>query len=138
MSARGAAPRATRTGAEARAARFADVFWNYHSADNSSDYDYGFNGNVTHFLALAREHDLFVLWRFGPYVCAEWDYGGLPVWLGFEEDIVFRSYNQAWMDAMGVSVSKPSWLSKVRRQRLSTMFTSYPRLLRCSACAHPQ
>ena len=57
------------------------MFWNYHSADNSSDYDYGFNGNVTHFLALAREHDLFVLWRFGPYVCAEWPAGGVPAWV---------------------------------------------------------
>ena len=34
------------------------------------------------------------------YVCAEWDYGGIPVWLGFKEGIAFRAYNDVWMKYM--------------------------------------
>ena len=54
------------------------AFWNKHSATRDGAYDYGFNGDVDLFLSLAAEHDLFVLWRFGPYVCAEWPAGGIP------------------------------------------------------------
>ena len=54
------------------------AFWNKHSATRDGAYDYGFNGDVSLFLSLAAEHDLFVLWRFGPYVCAEWPAGGIP------------------------------------------------------------
>ena len=54
------------------------AFWNKHSATRYGAYDYGFNGDVDLFLSLAAEHDLFVLWRFGPYVCAEWPAGGIP------------------------------------------------------------
>jgi beta-galactosidase len=38
--------------------------------------------------------------RIGPYVCAEWNYGGLPVWLNQVPDIKFRSSNAAWEAAM--------------------------------------
>lgn len=43
---------------------------------------------------------LFVTLRFGPYVCAEWDYGGIPAWVGLEDGMVFRSYNEPWMREM--------------------------------------
>jgi beta-galactosidase GanA len=34
--------------------------------------------NLTHFLEMAREEDLLVILRPGPYICAEWEFGGLP------------------------------------------------------------
>ena len=34
--------------------------------------------NVTRFLEMAKEEDLLVIFRPGPYICAEWDFGGLP------------------------------------------------------------
>ena len=30
------------------------------------------------FLTMAKEEDLLVIFRPGPYICAEWDFGGLP------------------------------------------------------------
>ena len=48
------------------------VFWNYHvqSLEQRDDPDYSGRGNVTLFLQLAAEADLFVIWRIGPYICA--------------------------------------------------------------------
>ena len=37
--------------------------------------------NLSKFLQDAADAGLFVNLRIGPYVCAEWNYGGLPVWL---------------------------------------------------------
>lgn len=34
--------------------------------------------NLTAFIQIAREEDLFVFVRAGPYICAEWDFGGMP------------------------------------------------------------
>ena len=30
------------------------------------------------FLEMAKEEDLFVIYRPGPYICAEWEFGGIP------------------------------------------------------------
>ena len=57
------------------------VFWNYHVRSLGADPDYTGRGNVTLFLELAAKHNLFVIWRIGPYVCGEWPGGGLPEWL---------------------------------------------------------
>ena len=62
------------------------VFWNFHvrTLEQQSDPDYGKlypRANVTLFLDLAAKFDLFVIWRIGPYVCAEWPGGGMPSWL---------------------------------------------------------
>lgn len=34
--------------------------------------------------------------RVGPYVCAEWTYGGFPAWLGFRKGVAFREANPAF------------------------------------------
>ena len=41
------------------------------------DYESG-NKNLKYFLDLALKHNMKVLFRPGPYVCAEWDLGGFP------------------------------------------------------------
>ena len=59
------------------------VFWNAHvpTIDRRSDPDYSGRFNVSLFLTLAAQADLFVIWRIGPYICAEWPGGGMPSWL---------------------------------------------------------
>ncbi|VIO97720.1 Uncharacterized protein BM_BM5835 [Brugia malayi] len=54
--------------------------WNFHEVYNGR---YLFNGkrNITRFIELAASNQLFVLARIGPYICAEWENGGLPWWL---------------------------------------------------------
>lgn len=48
-------------------------------------YDFGDGDNdyssllaIRQFLQIAQEEDLLVILRPGPYICGEWDFGGLP------------------------------------------------------------
>lgn len=34
--------------------------------------------DLVKFMKIAKEEDLLVIFRPGPYICAEWDFGGLP------------------------------------------------------------
>ena len=43
------------------------------------------------FIKLAGELGLYVLFRPGPYICSEWDWGGLPFWLLRDPNMVVRS-----------------------------------------------
>jgi len=45
-------------------------------------FNFADRGNLTLFMQKAAAAGLFVNLRIGPYVCAEWTYGGLPAWLG--------------------------------------------------------
>ena len=37
--------------------------------------------DITKFIKIAQDLGLFVIVRPGPYICAEWELGGLPAWL---------------------------------------------------------
>ena len=69
------------------------------------DWDFagplGNNYNLTSFLVKARQHGLFVNLRFGPYVCAEWNFGGFPLWLTDVPGLVDRTSAPAWEAQMG-------------------------------------
>jgi beta-galactosidase GanA len=58
------------------------VFWNYHERSRG---EYAFTPNtrsdLAGFFELAGKAGLFVNVRIGPYVCAEWNGGGFPLWL---------------------------------------------------------
>ncbi|XP_050293543.1 beta-galactosidase-1-like protein 2 [Anthonomus grandis grandis] len=63
------------------------VPWNLHEPYYGV-YDFGSGGSdfeefldVAKFVKMAQEEDLFVLLRPGPYICSEWEFGGLPSWL---------------------------------------------------------
>ena len=75
------------------------VFWNIHEIKKGT-YDFSGRANLSLFLQEAANAGLFVNLRLGPYVCAEWDYGGLPVWLNNVPGIEFRSSNNAWETEM--------------------------------------
>lgn len=46
--------------------------------------------DVVEFIKIAQEEDLFVILRPGPYICAEWEFGGLPRYLIINEDNEFN------------------------------------------------
>ncbi|KAI8909226.1 beta-galactosidase 1-like protein [Gorgonomyces haynaldii] len=75
------------------------VFWNEHESVRGQ-YDFNGNRDLRHFIQLAQEHGLYVVLRIGPYVCAEYNYGGFPVWLREIEGIDMRNYNQQFMTEM--------------------------------------
>ena len=54
------------------------VFWNHHeTAEGMFDFATG-NRDLARFLRLVQAEGLWVILRPGPYVCAEWDFGGIP------------------------------------------------------------
>lgn len=57
------------------------VPWNYHERF-PGEYTWDGMADVFSFIELIQELDMLVLLRVGPYICAEWDFGGLPWWLG--------------------------------------------------------
>jgi beta-galactosidase len=83
------------------------VFWNTHEP-KPGVYDFSDNLDVAAYIRLAQEEGLLVNLRPGPYVCAEWDGGGLPAWLFPTEDIGARSLDpryftpvKAWLARLG-------------------------------------
>ncbi|XP_042948812.1 beta-galactosidase 1 isoform X2 [Carya illinoinensis] len=56
---------------------------------------YYFEGNydLVKFIKLVKQAGLYVHLRIGPYVCAEWNFGGFPVWLKYIPGINFRTDN---------------------------------------------
>ncbi len=72
------------------------VFWNVHEPEPGV---YNFSGSldVAAFIRTAQEEGLYVILRPGPYVCAEWDLGGLPAWLLADPNIVLRSSDEKFL-----------------------------------------
>ncbi len=56
------------------------IFWNIHEQQEGR-FDFTGNNDVAEFCRLAQKNGLYVIVRPGPYVCAEWEMGGLPWWL---------------------------------------------------------
>ncbi len=75
------------------------VFWNdIEQADGR--FDYSGNRDIAAFIDLCAEEGMWVLFRPGPYVCGEWDLGGLPADLMAEKGAKLRTtQNPAFMRA---------------------------------------
>ncbi len=58
------------------------AFWNYHESTEGR-FDFSGEKDLDAYLKLVHSLGLYAIVRMGPYVNAEWDTGGLPVWLRF-------------------------------------------------------
>ena len=65
------------------------VFWNAHEPQ-PGQYDFTGQNDLAAFCRLCQENGMYVILRPGPYVCAEWEMGGLPWWLLKKKDIRLR------------------------------------------------
>ncbi|HEX4170550.1 MAG TPA: beta-galactosidase family protein [Bryobacteraceae bacterium] len=65
-------------------------FWNAHQPEPAR-WDFSGNLDVRTFIQMAASEGLHVIFRPGPYACAEWDFGGFPAWLLKDPDIRVRS-----------------------------------------------
>lgn len=73
------------------------VFWNYHE-QRENEFDFAGEKNIRQFIELCQKHDMKVILRPGPYVCAEWDMGGLPWWLLKKDDIKLRENDPYFLE----------------------------------------
>lgn len=70
------------------------VFWNTHESEPGK-FDFEGQNDLREFIELCDKNDMKVILRPGPYVCAEWEMGGLPWWLLKKKDIKLRE-NDPW------------------------------------------
>ena len=77
------------------------VFWNLHE-QRPGEFDFSGNKDIAAFCRLAQKHDMYVIVRPGPYVCAEWEMGGLPWWLLKNQEVQLRTLDPYYMERVGV------------------------------------
>lgn len=70
--------------------------WNMHEK-TPGNFDFEGMLDVARFLRIAGEEGLYAIVRPGPYICAEWEFGGLPWWLQNEADLEIRCSNPQYM-----------------------------------------
>ncbi|KAF8691534.1 hypothetical protein HU200_040681 [Digitaria exilis] len=81
------------------------VFWNGHEPAQGQYY-FADRYDLVRFVKLVKQAGLYVHLRIGPYVCAEWNFGGFPVWLKYVPGIRFRTDNGPFKAAMQKFVEK--------------------------------
>ncbi|KAL4024660.1 hypothetical protein IC575_013024 [Cucumis melo] len=81
------------------------VFWNGHEPTKGQ---YNFDGryDLVKFIRLVGSSGLYLHLRIGPYVCAEWNFGGFPLWLRDVPGIEFRTDNAPFKEEMQRFVKK--------------------------------
>jgi len=72
--------------------------WNLHEP-KPGQFDFSGNLNIAKFIELADEVGLLFILRPGPYICSEWDFGGLPAWLLSDYDMRVRSTYPGYQEA---------------------------------------
>jgi len=76
------------------------IFWNHHEREPGVwDFETG-NRDLRQFFRLVQEEGMWALLRPGPYVCAEWEFGGLPPYLLRVPDIKVRCMDDRYMAAV--------------------------------------
>ncbi|MBK7713446.1 MAG: beta-galactosidase [Bacteroidales bacterium] len=82
------------------------IFWNYHESEEGKyDFTTG-NHNLQEFFKIVQEEGMWLIVRPGPYVCAEWEFGGIPPYLLRIPDIKLRCMDPRYMTAAERYISK--------------------------------
>lgn len=70
--------------------------WNYHEP-REEHFEFSGEKDIQYFIQLAEELGLYVIIRPSPFICAEWEFGGLPSWLLKYKDMRIRSSDQRFI-----------------------------------------
>src|SRR5664279_1513689 len=92
------------------------VFWNFHETSRGV-YDFTGDRDLGHYLDLCQQNGLAVFLRVGPYICAEWNFGGFPPYLRDEPGITIRTMDKVYTDRVQAYFER---LIEVVRPRLAT------------------
>ncbi len=87
-------------------------FWNLHEPRENA-WDFTGDADLERFLKTSQDLGLTSIVRVGPYVCAEWESGGWPLWLRFKPPTNLRTaepeflkWNDHWYDKILPLVAK--------------------------------
>ncbi|KAL5227278.1 hypothetical protein ABZP36_015543 [Zizania latifolia] len=75
------------------------VFWNGHEP-HRRQYNFAGNYDVVRFFKEIQNAGMYAILRIGPYICGEWNYGGLPAWLRDIPGMQFRLHNKPFENEM--------------------------------------
>ncbi len=70
--------------------------WNFHEP-KKGQFNFSGLADIEKFIELAHSLGLYVILRPAPYICAEWEMGGLPSWLLKDKDLVMRSSHPSFL-----------------------------------------
>ena len=73
--------------------------WNLHER-REGEFDFSGMLDIARFIRTARDLGLYVILRPGPYICAEWDWGGLPSWLLNYPNMKLRCYDELFLEKL--------------------------------------
>ena len=68
------------------------TFWNFHEAQEGK-FNFSGDHDLDYFLKLVKQMGMYAIVRVGPYYCAEWNFGGYPIWLRFKNGVRVREGN---------------------------------------------
>lgn len=74
------------------------VPWNAHEP-HKGQFDFSGRLDIERFIQTAQSLGLYMIVRPSPFICAEWEFGGLPAWL-LEENMRIRSSDPAFIKAV--------------------------------------
>lgn len=77
------------------------IFWNFHEQEEGV-FDFSGQADIAEFCRIAQDNGMYVIVRPGPYVCAEWEMGGLPWWLLKKKDISLRERDPYFMERVRI------------------------------------
>lgn len=70
--------------------------WNLHEPEEGV-FDFSGMLDLEAYIEIAQELGLYVILRPGPYICAEWEFGGLPAWLLTYKDMDIRCNDELYI-----------------------------------------
>ncbi|MDD5067017.1 MAG: beta-galactosidase [bacterium] len=81
--------------------------WNFHE-EKEGILNWEGDRDLPRFLELCRKYKMYVIIKPGPYICAEWDFGGFPHWL-LEKDVPLRVPDERYLNIVN------TWFKEVAR-----------------------
>ncbi len=70
--------------------------WNMHEK-HPGEFDFSGILDIGKFIKKAGELGLMAIVRPGPYICSEWEFGGLPWWIQTDDDMEIRCMNEKYI-----------------------------------------
>ncbi len=71
--------------------------WNFHEPQKGQ-FEFEGQKDFERFIEIATELGLYIIMRPSPYICAEWEFGGLPYWLLKDTNIRLRSTDKRYLE----------------------------------------